>query len=221
MPIVALLMVRFFPRGWALFLATAHAELLELEAQRRAMDADEVTGRYRGDMAALDATRRWETLLERCCGVRPERGPRGRQGEDGAHIEDEALLLQRRVAQLQAPGGRVLDVLKYLFRQPGYPIIEGKASGYLEARDLVAVKSNPEDMLMRFLRTMRVYQGRVEVTSSSSAPILALHFSRSQNLRPALVIVFAGGFAGSLALITMPSAAAAGTNALGRRKYKN
>ncbi|CAJ2505208.1 Uu.00g126020.m01.CDS01 [Anthostomella pinea] len=73
-----------------------------------------------------------------------------RRGHEDVGNPDEALLLQSEVAKLQTPSRRALSAVKQAFRPDGYPIIEGKTSGYLSGEDLVALKSPTKDTLSNY-----------------------------------------------------------------------
>lgn len=66
--------------------------------------------------------------------------------------KDEALLLQSRVAQLEKPSKRIIEATRDIFQEGGCAVLEGEAEQYLEADDLVALKSSTHDPISKLLR---------------------------------------------------------------------
>ncbi|KAI0199363.1 hypothetical protein F4808DRAFT_432871 [Astrocystis sublimbata] len=142
----------------------------------------------------------------------------------------EALLLQSKIAQLQTPSQRVVRAVKQMFTQDGYPVLEGHAREYLNASDLIALKSPTTDPLSNFLRKARAARTTIEPSTEGLprigrfdehrvvfwvniitiivaiifliGPILALYFVQSATAKLVLITVFTAGFAASVALIT-------------------
>ncbi|KAI1120287.1 hypothetical protein F5Y10DRAFT_258740 [Nemania abortiva] len=142
----------------------------------------------------------------------------------------EALLLQSKVAHLQAPSQRVLRAVKQMFNQDGFTVLEGQAKEYLDANDLIALKSPTADPLSNYLRKARAAKTKTELVAEGLprigrfneqkivlrvniitiivaivfliGPILALYFVQNAPAKLVLIVVFTAGFAASVALIT-------------------
>ncbi len=74
-------------------------------------------------------------------------------------------MLQSKVAQLQTPSQRVLRAVKQMFYQDGFTVLEGHAREYLDANDLIALKSPTTDPLSNYLRKARA-------TEVSTSPVI-------------------------------------------------
>ncbi|KAI0147209.1 hypothetical protein GGR57DRAFT_505948 [Xylariaceae sp. FL1272] len=226
---------RKFDKLAALNLLYLQSEILEIEAELERLN-EKIMKNPRCDVATINAMREFETLVGQC----GEEEPRKEATERMVLIKrlrsamkeyQEALLLQNRMAELQAPSNRVLRALKQMFWQGGNPVIEGKASGYLEhKKDLVALKSAGKDPLSNYLRgaiaRSDVLEGKgnaepriarfqessvtrlVNIATTVVAaifligPILALYFVQSSAAKLALIAVFTAGFALSVTAIT-------------------
>ncbi|KAI1350811.1 hypothetical protein F5Y01DRAFT_139981 [Xylaria sp. FL0043] len=160
---------RKFDELAALNLLYLQSEMLSIEAQLRQLDQEDVR---QPDIDSINATRQWEILVAQCA-------PPEFSDSESANTESkacirarrrmelilrlrtkikeyhEALLLQSKVAHLQAPSGRVLRAVKQMFNQGGFPVLDGQAREYLDANDLLALKSPTTDPLSNFLRRAR------------------------------------------------------------------
>ncbi|KAI1282655.1 hypothetical protein F5Y07DRAFT_194321 [Xylaria sp. FL0933] len=235
---------RKFDELAALNLLYLQSEMLSIEAQLRRLDQEDVR---QPDIDSINATRQWEVLVAQCA-------PPEFSDSESANTESkacvrarkrmelilrlrtkikeyhEALLLQSKVAQLQAPSGRVIRAVKQMFNQGGFPVLDGQAREYLDANDLVALKSPTTDPLSNFLRRARASKTKIELSAEGSprigrfdehqvvhwvniitivvaivfliGPILALYFVQNPPARLVLITVFTAGFAASVALIT-------------------
>ncbi|KAI0904330.1 hypothetical protein F4823DRAFT_216548 [Ustulina deusta] len=233
---------RKFDELGALNILYLQSEMLNIEAQLRQLDQEDVR---QPDIESINATRHWEVLVAQCVPSElsdPESAiteskacMRARKRMElilklRTKIKEyhEALLLQSKVAQLQTPSQRVLRAVKQMFYQDGFTVLEGHAREYLDANDLIALKSPTTDPLSNYLRKARATEaeysaeglpriGRfdehqivhwVNIITIMVAivfligPIFTLYFVQSPPARLALIAVFTAGFAASVALIT-------------------
>ncbi|KAJ8133252.1 hypothetical protein O1611_g375 [Lasiodiplodia mahajangana] len=158
---------RKFDELGALNLLYLQSDMIHLEAQLKELD---IEGVRQPDIDSINATRQWEALLSLCAPPNITENTNPTNVESKASIRakkkmalilqlrakmkeyHEALLLQSKVAQLQPPSERVLRAVKQMFSQDGYTVLDGQARGYLDADDLVALKSPTIDHLSNYLR---------------------------------------------------------------------
>ncbi|KAJ3573951.1 hypothetical protein NPX13_g4517 [Xylaria arbuscula] len=236
---------RKFDELGALNLLYFQSEMIQLEIQIKELGLEDV---QQPNIDSITAARQWEALLEQCAtselaeNANPATVASNTRTRAKAkmqliiHLRDkirqyhEALLLQSIIANLQPPSGRVLRATKQMFSQEGYTVIDGKARDYLDADDLVALKSPAMDHLSNYLRKARATKdkpglaqdGRPRIKRFEErkitqllgfitilvaivfliGPILALYLAQSAPARLALVVVFTAGFAASVWLIT-------------------
>ncbi|KAI0810176.1 hypothetical protein GGR55DRAFT_695381 [Xylaria sp. FL0064] len=160
---------RKFDELAALNLLYLQSEMLSIEAQLRQLDQEDVR---QPDIDSINATRQWEVLVAQCAppefsdsksaNTESKACTRARKRMElilqlRTKIKEyhEALLLQSKVAHLQEPSGRVSRAVKQMFNQGGFPVLDGQAREYLDANDLVALKSPTTDPLSNFLRRAR------------------------------------------------------------------
>ncbi|PHH81542.1 hypothetical protein CDD82_514 [Ophiocordyceps australis] len=191
------------------------SDMMEIEQRLKAMDQEATTT----DDAKSEAFE-WETLKEHFQKDHP-RYPEAKRRMD--------LILELRV-KIKEYRSRVLEVLKDMMSQGGYPKIGGKAKKYLEdENDLVALYiPAQEDYLSEFLRKMtqrdennldpttpRVARGDESTINTILnlitlivaifflvAPIVTLYLIKSRWLKLMLVTVFTICFAVSVAVVT-------------------
>ncbi|KAI0021394.1 hypothetical protein F4780DRAFT_287481 [Xylariomycetidae sp. FL0641] len=211
------------------------SKMLDIEAKLNRINAE---ARKKSDKGSIDVLQRWETLVAQCADSRGPSSPVREAAKERMElilrlrpkIKDyhEALLLQAQIAQLQTPSGRVMRALKQMFYQNGSPMLTGTAQGYLDEKDLVALKSATSDPLSNYLRRYWPQRGKqsdpeaarirrfkerrinqcVNLVTTLLAivflvgPILALYNVRAPPVRLALVGSFTAGFAASVALVT-------------------
>ncbi|KAI0544307.1 hypothetical protein F4679DRAFT_565419 [Xylaria curta] len=238
------LIFRKFDELAALNLLYLQSEMLHIEAQLRQLDQEEIR---EPDLETINATRQWEVLVAQCAASRIS-DRESTTTEPKAHIRararmglilklramikeyHEALLLQNKVACLQMPSQRVLRAVKQMFNQDGFPVLEGQARQYLDAEDLIALKSPTTDPLSNYLRKSWASEnegkspteglpriGRfkehkvarwvdiitiIVATVFLIGPIVVLSLVQSPPGKLALIAVFTVGFAASVALIT-------------------
>ncbi|KAI1359186.1 hypothetical protein F5Y08DRAFT_332537 [Xylaria arbuscula] len=236
---------RKFDELGALNLLYLQSEMIHLETQIKELCLEDVR---QPDIDSINAARQWEALLEQSAPSELTDNPdpatvaskaRTRakskmklilQLREKLREYHDALLLQSNVANLQPPSERVLRATKQMFSQEGYTIIDGKARDYLDADDLVALKSPAMDHLSNYLRKARATKDKPGLTQDGRprikrfeerkitqllglitilvaivfliGPILALYLAQSAPARLALVVVFTAGFAASVWLIT-------------------
>ncbi|KAI0105089.1 hypothetical protein GGR51DRAFT_560693 [Nemania sp. FL0031] len=158
---------RKFDELGALNLLYLQSDMIHLEAQLKELALEEVR---QPDIDSIDAARQWEALLNLCAPSMITGNSNSANVESKASVRakkkmelilqlrakmkeyHEALLLQSKVAQLQSPSGRVLRAVKQMFSQDGYTVLDGRAKDYLDADDLVALKSPAIDHLSNYLR---------------------------------------------------------------------
>ncbi|KAI1115612.1 hypothetical protein F5Y14DRAFT_117319 [Nemania sp. NC0429] len=234
---------RKFDELAALNLLYLQGEMLDIEKQLRDLDQEDVR---HPDIDSMNAARQWESLVAQCALSESSDNTESANVDSKATLRarkrmklilrlrttikeyQEALTLQSKVVHLQAPSQRVLGALKQMFGHDGYPILDGQAREYLEADDLIALKSPTSDPLSNYLRKARAVRahnsteglpriGRFEeqqitrwvnlatilvATVFLVGPILALYFAPNPPARLALLAIFTVGFAGSVSLIT-------------------
>ncbi|KAI8627956.1 hypothetical protein F5Y19DRAFT_440527 [Xylariaceae sp. FL1651] len=228
----------------ALNLLYLQSEMLEIETQLKKLDQEEVR---QPDIESINATRQWEVLSAQCAlseltdsestnlGSKAFIRAKKRMGlilRLRARIKEyhEALLLQSKLSHLQTPSQRLLRAIKQMFNQDGFTVLEGQAREYLEAKDLVALKSPITDPLSNYLRKAWAVEYETDFSNEGLprirrfderrvthwvnmitimlatvfliGPIIALYFVRSPPVRLVLIAVFMVGFAASVALIT-------------------
>ncbi|GAW19296.1 hypothetical protein ANO14919_087820 [Xylariales sp. No.14919] len=228
---------RKFDELGALNLLYLQSDMIYLEAQLKELDLEEV---QQPDIDSINAARQWEVLLKQCASSASADSKVSTRAKKKMELilrlrakmkeYHEALLLQSKVAQLQPPSGRILRAVKQMFNQEGYTVLDGQSRDYLDADDLVSLKSPAIDHLSDYLRKARAIKDKPgyaqdggprikrfeeqKITQWVGAitilvaivflvgPILALYFAQSPPARLALIAVFTAGFAASVWLIT-------------------
>ncbi|KAI0152714.1 hypothetical protein GGR57DRAFT_470082 [Xylariaceae sp. FL1272] len=236
------LVFRKFDELASLNILYLQSEMLDIERQLRDLDQEDIRC---PDIDSVNAARQWEVLIAQSTLSMPS-DSESIDTETKASMRarrrmklilrlrttikeyHEALTLLSRVAHLQIPSKRVLGALKQMFYQDGFPMLDGQARGYLDAADLVALRSPAPDPLSNYLRKSWAVKtkdapdglpriGRFEeqkithwvniitilvATVLLIGPILALYFARSPSAKLALIAVFTAAFAGGVSLIT-------------------
>ncbi|KAI0467136.1 hypothetical protein F4859DRAFT_518350 [Xylaria cf. heliscus] len=237
---------RKFDELAALNLLYLQSEMLSIEAELRRLDQEDVR---QPNIESINAARQWEILVVQCApselsdtelsNTELKARVRARRRMElilklRTRIKEyqEAILLQSDMARLQTPSQRVLGAVKKMFNHGGFAALEGQAREYLDAKDLIALKSPTTDPLSNYLRRRTATAtedktgipiegvpriGRFDehrvirwvnmitvmvATVLLIGPILVLYFVKSPPGRLVLIAVFTAGFAGSVAIIT-------------------